>query len=108
MKKNEALEITFSEITHELRTALIAITVAIGAVKTCLPTLIESYTLGKKNGLKFGEIPLEKLEMLEKLLENSEKEIYFVNDYMNMLTKRVTTQNFRNYSQNSIIANPTV
>lgn len=87
MAKNLALEATIKDIAHQLRTPLVVINAGISTVKSCLPGLIHAYKLAKEKGQVLEDIPHNKLLMLEKLLDNSQQEAHFVNDYINTLTK---------------------
>lgn len=82
------MEPTVKNIIHALRTPLVVIKIGVTTVYDCLPQLIEAYQLAKEQGMPVKQIPQHKLEMLKKLLENSEKEIGSINEYINGLVKK--------------------
>ncbi len=79
-------------LVHELRTPLVAIKGGISGVRDCMGKLVQTYQIAKNNKLSIPEIFPQEFESLKEALENSEKEAYYVINYINwvsLITKEV-------------------
>jgi two-component system CAI-1 autoinducer sensor kinase/phosphatase CqsS len=82
-----------ADVAHELRTPLVAIKSGIGGIREFLPQLIEAYKAAKDEKLHIPEIQPRHLNLLDKILNSIEQELFFVSSHVNMLAMNLSLIN---------------
>jgi len=92
-KMNEGLKLIAASIAHELRTPLSAISSAMKGILKYLPQLLTTYQIAKDNRLQIPYIPSYRVELLNKINNQIQREIESSHLIIDMLLMKIQQPN---------------